>query len=442
MAQKRIAIIGGGPGGLSLARLLKDRGQTNVTVYEASSRPGGKSDSHYYGAAVAEMGTCYTTLYDGLTKSWMKEFGIGLIQNGVAKYDDAEFMDYVRKGGGPPFALQALKFLLGGAWLKFRLAQRKPSPRAIAEAATPIRDWMASRRLPKMELFLHRVQTAMGYGFVHDTSAVQAHRWCTLRIFLTGALNQMHKPDKGWAALWKGLASQLDVRLNTPVIRVERMTNEVRLYTKNGVETFDELVCTIPLDQFCSLVDNPSENEKFVANSVDWQGYATTLIASDNWFTDVHINAWSDAVKANAPLGQVIGGRMEEYAPDLGGQIYMIGQLSAGLTSDELMETMRETLKRKSVNLNNVIEHRNWQFFPQYRCAAVADGLLGVMKDMQGENLTWFTGSTFSFEAVGFIVNFNKRLAKRIQRNDAEPAETTPADDNKNSDVHTNEAAA
>ena len=43
MKGKRLAIIGGGPAGLTLARYLADRDFKNVTVFEKESVVGGKS---------------------------------------------------------------------------------------------------------------------------------------------------------------------------------------------------------------------------------------------------------------------------------------------------------------------------------------------------------------------------------------------------------------
>ena len=57
MEQQRIAIVGGGPAGLSLARLLSDATDAYITVFEAGVRPGGKSFSFIQGDAVVEMGT-------------------------------------------------------------------------------------------------------------------------------------------------------------------------------------------------------------------------------------------------------------------------------------------------------------------------------------------------------------------------------------------------
>lgn len=410
----KIAVVGGGPSGLSLAKLLTEQGARDITIFEAGERPGGKSWTLYDGAAVAEMGTCYTTLSHWVVKRWMREKGIHLERNGKVLFDGTKFMKYVNQGAGPPFAIQALRYFWDGASLRRRLAAPNPSQETIDEAAMSILDWLRARKLPKVEMFLHRIITIMGYGFLDETPAVQAHRWCDIVLFVSGALNQLHMPVEGWSEFWRRLAEDLDVRLNCPVQRIERGNDTVWITSPEGREQFDWVVCAMPLDEFAPLVETPTDAETFVNQSVQWQGYSTALIASDNWFEDWHVEGYSDTVIPGARLGRLVGARRETYEADLGGHLYVTGQLSRGLTNDELREIAVAELEAKGVNVTNFVLQKSWKYFAQYSMEAVRNGLLGVMRNMQGEQNTWYTGSTFSFEAVSHISNFNVRLAKQM----------------------------
>ncbi|MEM1106784.1 MAG: FAD-dependent oxidoreductase [Pseudomonadota bacterium] len=425
----RIAIIGGGPSGLSLAKLLDESGAKNVTVFEKLPTPGGRSWTIHEGAATAEMGTCYTTLSHWHVKRWMRQTGISLKRNGKVLFDGRSFMDYVRQGGGPPFAVQALRYFWDGADLRRRLAQKNPSQATIDEASLSILDWLRQRDLPKVELFLHRIITIMGYGFLDETPAVQAHRWCDIVLFVSGALNQLHMPVEGWREFWRRLSEGLDVKTNCPVEKIERREYGVTVVSPEGREHFDHVVCAMPLDEFTKLVAAPTEAETYVNASVEWQGYTTSLVASDNWFTDWHVEGYSDTVVPGAPLGRLVGARKETYEPELGGQLYVTGQLSRGLPDSELREMAEAELARRGADVKNFIMQMNWKYFAQYKKEAVKDGLLAVMRDMQGEARTWYTGATFSFEAVSHISNFNARLAKKmlVERKAAlEPARARP----------------
>ena len=57
---------------------------------------------------------------------------------------------------------------------------------------------------------------------------------------------------------------------------------------------------------------------------------------------------------------------------------------------------------------------KDWRYFPRYRPDAIREGLVDWMEDIQGVNRTWFTGSTFSHEAVSSVANFNAKLVKRM----------------------------
>ena len=72
----RIGIVGAGPGGISLARLLTEEGHADVTVLERNNRVGGKSLTVHHEGIGHEMGTCYVADGYKRTKKWMKEAGM------------------------------------------------------------------------------------------------------------------------------------------------------------------------------------------------------------------------------------------------------------------------------------------------------------------------------------------------------------------------------
>lgn len=360
------------------------------------------------------MGTCYTTMAHKHVKKWMKQFNINLRQNGKMLFDGAEFMDYVNVGGGLPFSLQAFKFLRDGSRLKSRLRQNPENPALIEEAAQTTLDWLRARDLPKMERFLHRVMTINGYGFLDETPAIQAHRWVDWRLMVSGAFNQLHMPVEGWSEFWRRLAEDLDVRLSTPVIRIERFKEQVVINTKTGPETFDAVVCAMPLDEFLPLLDGAAEDETFVANAINWQGYTTSLIATAAPFTENHLAGYSSTLLPGAEKGHLLGARREVYEPDLGGHLYVVGQLSAGLNDADLKETCIAHLKDRGADLTAFIMQENWKYFALYDRDAIRNGLLQTMERIQGQRRTWYTGASFSFEAISHICRFNDDLASQI----------------------------
>ena len=89
----------------------------------------------------------------------------------------------------------------------------------------------------------------------------------------------------------------------------------------------------------------------------------------------------------------------------MGGRLYVTGQFSDGLSSDELREILFADAALHGFTINNVVFQKTWQYFPQYRPEAVATGLFGDLRRVQGQNNTWFSGSTFSHELVSSVVS-------------------------------------
>lgn len=413
---ERIAIIGGGPAGLSLARLLTARSELDVTVFEAAPRPGGKSFSFVQGDAVVEMGTCYTTRAHRIVLNWMKEAGIALKPLREQSFDDEDFLDYVKRGAGPSLPAQILRFLADRRKLMNKLKRKPIADAAAAEAAQTTSEWLRARNLHKIERFMYRSMTNLGYGFVDETPIVQAMRWNDLDLILTGLLKQLQMPVEGWTAFWERIAEPLNVRTSTAITRVERVDGVARLYTSTGetVEA-DHIVCAIPIDDFVRLADHPLVDETFAAEAIDWNGYTTTLVATPEKFTASDVAAWSRALTPGARTGQMMSARYDGYEADLGGHLYLTGQLSGDYSDPELEELLREEIAREGGEIANIVLQRTWKYFARYKPNAVRGGLLSRLEDMQGKQNTWYTGATFSHEAVSNIVNYNARLARKMQ---------------------------
>jgi hypothetical protein len=110
----------------------------------------------------------------------------------------------------------------------------------------------------------------------------------------------------------------------------------------------------------------------------------------------------------------MIGGRYEGYEADLGGHLYVTGQVSDDLTPAELAEILEADIEGQGARLTNLVTQRVWRYFPRYEPEAVRQGLLGRLQTMQGEQRTWYTGATFSHELISSIVQFNARMTKVI----------------------------
>ncbi|MGB3627090.1 MAG: FAD-dependent oxidoreductase [Henriciella sp.] len=415
---RTIGIIGGGPAGLSIAKMLKDSGAYEPVVFEALGDVGGKSFSYRHGGNIIEMGTCYATFSHKITNQWMKELRMPMGYLGEQRFDGADFMDFVKSGYGPSLPLQVIGYWKAKRRLEKALARLNPAQADLDEAALPIQDWLKQRNLGKIENFMLRSTTNIAYGFIDETPTVQALRWNDMKLIVTGLLKQLRMPLEGWTEFWRRIAGEMDVRLNQRISAVERADDSVTLVTAEGERlSFDEVVCAIPLDEFAKMTD-PTEDESYVASSVDWNGYTTTLVAVKDWFTDVHVEAFLDSVVPGADRGQLLSARYEGAEDELGGALYLTGQLTGAYSEAELQELLRADIEKKGGRVKNVILQKLWKYNSQYKSDAIRDGLMKRLETMQGKQRTWYTGAIFSHEAVSHIVNFNDELVAKMLKPD------------------------
>ena len=361
------------------------------------------------------MGTCYTTRKHVIVKRWMKAHGIQLKRLGEARYDDAPVVDYVKKGAGPPLAVQAFKFLAEARRLR-KLIAAKPSDRAVlTEASMTVNEWLARLDLPKLDLAMHRILPAQGYGYAKEVTIGQTVQWLDFDILISGVLNDMHMPVEGWSEFCNRFSARFDIRLDARIEHVERRDNSVIVVSGDGRERFDALISTIPMDEFAKLTELlPAE--KVILQGVEWQNYTTTLVASKNWFKGAQVHGFSRACKDPSLRGAMLGARREGAVMEDGAHLYVTGQFSNGLTPPELREILMADLQRMGVQVDTLIYSQTWKYFPQYRADAVADGLFTAMREAQGGKRTWFSGATFSHELVSSVVERSRQSVQDLAR--------------------------
>lgn len=414
-APATIAVVGGGPAGLSLAKLLNERAAARVTVFEAADRVGGKSYSIAQGGSVHDMGTCYSTLSYQTTNRWMRQYGVRQRALGRQVMEGAPFMKFVSSVPGGSLVGEARRYL--GARRTF-LNERAVDPDAAdahAAAAEPFSEWLERHDLPRMRRFMLRAFTSIGYGPLEHLPTVQALRWATPRLFLTGLLAQLRMPVEGWQTLWERVADDMDVRRAEPVQHIDRGPHGVVIHTPTGPHVFDYAVLTTPVDDLAGMMDLTAD-ERAIAVGTAWNSYVTTLCRVSNWFQDHMVEAYAAPLAPSAEPGLLLSARRAQQGVNgpTDKTLYLTGQYGQGLTAEQLADRLHIEIERKGGRFEGVLCQKRWKYFPRYHAEALKDGLLTRMRNAQGANRTWYSGATFSYESVGNIVDFNHRLADAI----------------------------
>ena len=411
MSDNSYLILGGGPAGLTMARMLKDRGVKHVTILEASHKIGGKCLSNPIGDHIVEFGTCYAIWSHKYVLKHMKKLGIKRNYMRAQRIDGRELLDYIKDGDGPPFLVQVVQYAIKRQRLMARAEKGDVTANDIL--AQPTRDWLRENRLGKIENMMHRVVTSIGYGYLDRLPLLHAMRWVDFDMLLTGLLKFTVMPEGGWQNFWDVFAAPLDVRLKAKAVSVERDESGVRVWTEAGdVFEADQLINSIPMSEFCAMTDaTPAERD--VAASIDWSGYTTTLLSVEDWPHEAPVNAWSETCATDANDGQLLYYRYECPEED-GRTLFSVGQLSIAYTPDELTEIAVFDAGRKGAQDPRVIQQVVWKYMPTYKADGIRNGLLQTMTSMQGERRTFHTGSSFSHEAISTIAAFNARLLPKV----------------------------
>jgi monoamine oxidase len=265
MTSPRIAIIGGGPGGLLTAYLLEQRARTplDITLFEAGPRLGGKivspkfeSAPVYYEAGAAELYD-YSQLGPDPLKELIAELGLTTrpMRGGTVVIGDR----FLKTEAD-------IRAAFGDAsWGELQRFNRR-AKRAISPAEYYESDWKADNEDPLARHTFRALLAGIKDPAARRYVEVAAHSDLATEPHLTSAMYglqnylmdepeymRLYTIDGGIERLPRELAKRLTARVhrNRPVVRVERLANDdyrVWFRQDNEVQSqdFDFVVVALP----------------------------------------------------------------------------------------------------------------------------------------------------------------------------------------------------
>lgn len=285
----RIAVVGGGISGLAAAWLVSKDPDHQVVLFEREDRLGGHAQTH----KVTMDGTSfhvdtgfvtYSNENYPLFKRLLDELGIASqpAPMTVAVQDGRSGIDYNTSNIGSLLARprnfldqKFLKMLTEikrfnkeaphlleseGAGPSFGdyLREQKYSPMFIEDHIVPLVSaiWMAS---PTQVLELPGKYLIR---YMRSHKLLQATRQPEWRTVVGGSTRYIEEMRKDW---------KVEERLNTPVLRINRDEDSVRVTSKHGEERFDQVVLACHSDQALKLLADPSEMETKILGAMAYQ---------------------------------------------------------------------------------------------------------------------------------------------------------------------------
>lgn len=300
----RVAVVGSGIAGLAAAHTL--RNSTHVTLFEAGSHFGGHANTvdvtlpGVDGEAVTHGVDTGFLVYNERTYpnliALFAELGVQVAPSDMSFSvqvpgaggaqplewcgSDLNTVFAQRRNLASPRFLGMLKDLLRFNALCTRLARENRD----ADLLQPLGEFLVRHRfgeafrdwyfLPMLGCIwscptdqMLRFPVATMIRFCHNHGLLQVTRrpqWYTVE---GGSRNYVRKIVAGLA----------DARLNTPVQRIERDEQGVRVFTDGGVEHFDHVVLATHSDQALALLEQPTTAELDVLGAIRYQANRAVL---------------------------------------------------------------------------------------------------------------------------------------------------------------------
>jgi protoporphyrinogen oxidase len=284
--QDRIAIVGGGFSGLLLAEGLQKKGYSNVTLFEASDRLGGKLHTVWYRGKSYELGAVFGLPAQKRMKAFMKAHGIKADGPRLARvYSDSngQNITQIPKASLGTF-LQELDRLQDV--LASHPSLNNVNLIALEHSLTlTFSVWCDMNQFIFLKTVYAHYFTSYGLGDIEVLPAIYVlsiMNYDTLMAFME--IPEFCTWKDGVTSLINSLEAQVrDIRLSQKVIDVSFDENRKALIVQTEFEKvqFDKVILAAPLNQFANVFHFDREMQAFL-KGIKYQSYSVYLIAAKN----------------------------------------------------------------------------------------------------------------------------------------------------------------
>ena len=415
----RIAVVGAGASGLTAALTLKDLGYRNVTVFEKENDVGGKIHSFKLGDLRAELGAVFASPDYKTVLSLADRFGVPYVryegprlvmdEKGVKR----SFQDFLlSRYTADEIRLAARNYL--SVLQRFPEIDQDGFARLPPDLTLNFDQFAARFGFTPVAELARSLMTGFGYDTYETVPAAYVLKllpWL-VKVGPAGLESPPYFvfPD-GYQALWRAVATSLDVKLGTPVTKIERPGSgrPLRVTVQGGARReFDAVVISTPLDVVPKFLAVTAQ-ERALFSQISTSRYFVTLFFSLNLaqaetvfihphaFPEKinHVSVWGNP-GGNAPvfIGYQLADKNQNAATLFGTLALDVFQLGHGLFTVPLYQ-------------------REWPYFPRVGSQAMRGGYFDDVEALQGKDGIYYVGSSLSFETVEHTSRFARTLVQK-----------------------------
>lgn len=407
---KRIAIIGAGPAGLSAAEALKEKGYTNVTLIEKADRAGGKCCSIEYKGRSYELGAGIISENNTTIRALVEKFHIPVAR---VEFDQSLYLDAATGEELPKSTRMerlALRYQLFVTYRnlvrRYHAVTRPGFEHVPMELSAPFTEWAREMHIPLVAKEFAHFFTGWGYGYFDEVPAAYAlkyNSWEVLKSFIT---KKVYKFPNGIQTLWTAVAKAHHVLYSTTIQKILR-DQEVVITTDTGELIFDELIITSSLDDALLYLDDVPQ-EKILFSQIltcDYRTYACVISGFPK--KSGYVPGNYTPTRAGHPVFW--------YARYADSDLYTFYVLGDWKVSDEVVaKHIADLIRPLGGTLERVHTVAQWKYFPHVSPEAMRAGYFDRLESLQGQNHTYYMGELLNFSTVDQSAWYAKTLVERL----------------------------
>jgi protoporphyrinogen/coproporphyrinogen III oxidase len=418
----RVAIIGGGPAGISAAMALSELGYRDVVVYEKEDRVGGKCKTFRHEGHVYDLGANLTTpryehirpLAEALGMTLRKVQERRIVNVGAEQFEslaDANVLEkLVVRGGASIYS--TMRDLTGVGRIGY-VGLRE-------NVEQPFDDWLRRHGLGMFHELFEVLFVAYGYGGLGALPAAYALKFFD-RVHMQASVDVVLGNDvpftmdfvEGFQELWERVVRKYDLNVvrGVQVTRVRRGDGVEVSYVRDGRERtdpFDAVILACPLQDTGAFLEwSPGEAELFPKISTN--EYFTT-VARLARMPELSTYVYPYARKLTPGQPTVF------YPPvdDDDGVFVFYAYGGPGIDVPQVRLNIVRTISELGGQVREFLHTERWRYFPHVDAETMRGGFYDRLDALQGAQDTFYVGELLSFTLVELVHEHARHIVERF----------------------------